>query len=59
MYKTQENLKVLTQMYSKFEQEFMKELTDCAVKIFGAKYEKADLPQIFRDTCIHLTESEK
>ncbi len=46
-------------MYSKFEPESTKELTNRAVKILDAKYEKADLPKIVKDTCSHLKESEK
>ncbi len=57
MYKNQKSLWVLTQMYSKFEPESTKELTNCAVKILDAKYEKVDLPQIVKDTCSHITES--
>ncbi len=38
MYKNWENLKVLTQMFKKFDPESTKELTDCAVKILDAKY---------------------
>ena len=44
MYQNQENLHFLTQMHSKFEPKSTKELTDCAVKILDAKYEKAVLP---------------
>ncbi len=40
MYKNQENLQILTQMYNKFELESTKELTDHAVKILDAKYKK-------------------
>ncbi len=58
MYKNQENLWILTQMYSKFEPESTKELADRAVKILDAKYEKAALPQIGKDTFSHLNESE-
>ncbi len=57
MYKKQENIRFLTQMYIKVEPESTKELTDCAVKILDAKYEKADLSQIVKDTCSHLTGS--
>ncbi len=59
MYKNQKNVWILTQMYSKFEPEYTKELTDHAVKILDAKYEKEDLPQIVKDTCSHLVESKK
>ncbi len=59
MYNNQENVKILTQMYSKLEPESTKELTNCTVKILDAKYENADLPQIFKDTCSHLSESKK
>ncbi len=57
MYKNQENLRVLTQMYSKFEPKSTKELTNCAVKILDAKHKKVYLPQLVKDTCSHLTES--
>ncbi len=43
-------------MYSKFDPESTKELTNCAVKFFDSKYEKADLPQIVKDSFSHLTE---
>ncbi len=33
--------------------------TKCVVKILDAKYEKADLPAIFRDNCSHLTASNR
>ncbi len=46
-------------MYSKFESESTKELTDCAVKILDAKYKKSYLPQIVNDTCNHITVSNK
>ena len=59
MYKNQENIRVLTQMYSKFEPESTKELTNWAIKILDANYEKADLPKIVKDTYTHLKESKK
>ncbi len=37
----------------------IKELTNCAFKILNAKYETAHLPQIVKDPCSHLIESEK
>jgi hypothetical protein len=33
--------------------------TKCMVKILDAKYEKADLPAIIRDSCFHLTASNR
>ena len=40
MYKNQENLKTPTQMYSKYEPESTKELTNQAIEILDAKYGK-------------------
>ncbi len=45
--------------YLKPSQNITKEQTNRAVKILDAKYEKADLPQIFHNTCSHLKESKK
>ncbi len=59
MYKNQQIVWILTQMFSKYEPESTKELTDCTVKILDAKCKKADLPQIVKDICSHLTESKK
>ena len=50
MYKNQENLKILTQMYRKYEPKSTKELPNQAVNILEAKYKKADLPQVVKDT---------
>ena len=44
MLKNQKNVWILTQMYSKFEPGSTKELTNHAVKILDANYERADLP---------------
>ncbi len=46
-------------MYSKFDPEPTKELTNRAVKILDANYEKSDLPKIFKDTCSHFKQSKK
>ena len=59
MHKNQKNVWILTQMCSKFEPESTKELTNNAVKILDANYEKSDLPKIDKDTFSHLKQSEK
>ncbi len=41
-------------MYSEFEPESTKELTNQAVNILDAKYENAILPQMVKGTCSHL-----
>ena len=36
------------------EPKSTEELTDQAIKILDAKYEKADLPSIVENNCLHL-----
>ena len=59
MFKNQQNAQILTQLYSNFQPESTKELTDHAIKIMDANYEKADLPKVVKDTYSHLKESKK
>ena len=37
------------------EPKSTEELTDRAIKILDAKYEKADLPSIVENNCLHLS----
>ena len=59
LYKNQENLKAVGMKFTRNEPESTKELTNRAVKILDAKYDKADLPAIVEETCGHLNKFQR
>ena len=50
---------IVYQMYKNTEPKSTAEMTDRAVRILDANYEKADLPAVVNDTCSHLSSADK